>query len=79
MSEVRESDARLGHFDSDEHALATGVILGALVKASAEENILVEARPFMDGRDYTKQILVQVGDKHFTVTVEEATWEVLRE
>lgn len=79
---TRREDAtpRPAHFGNDEHALASGIVLGALLKASGESNAIVkDARPFMDGRDYTNQILVRIGDRHYTLTVDEATAEALRE
>lgn len=67
------------HFGSSEHALAGGIVLGALVKASTEGDMVKDVRPFYDAQgNYTNQMLVQIGNRHFTITIDEATSEAMR-
>lgn len=67
-------------FGSSEHALACGIVLGALLKANAEDNLINEVRPFYDAEsNYTNQMLVQIGDRHYTVTVDESLAEAMRD
>ena len=66
-----------GHFVNDEHALACGMILGALMKPDADgQRTIDDARPFYDSQgNYTNQTLVRIGNRHYTVTVEESISE----
>lgn len=66
-------------FSNSEHALACGIILGAMLKANGEDDLVQEVRPFYDSEsNYTNQMLVQIGDRHYTVTVDEALAEAMR-
>lgn len=42
------------HFDSDEHALLTGLLVGELRREG------VEAQPVVDGGDYTPEIRITI-------------------
>lgn len=59
------------------HALATGLVLGSLMKESGD-GMLDEVRPFYDAEgNYTNQMLVTINGKPYTVTVEDALVEAL--
>lgn len=61
---------------NSEHALACGIVLGALMKANADDTLIKHVNPFYDSeQNYTNQMLVQIGDRHYTVTVDEAVAE----
>lgn len=67
-------------FGNSEHALACGIVLGALLKASSDDNLINGVQPFYDAeRNYTNQVLVQIGDRHYTVTVDESLAEAMRD
>lgn len=70
------------HFSGDSHALATGIILGALMKANEGVDpsslSVQDVRPYYDAAgNYTNQIQVRIGNKHYTVTVEDAVAEAV--
>lgn len=75
MTLMGNEDSR--HFDGASHALVTGMMLGLLSKEGWE------ARPIMDGSDYTNQIVIKHPDIDETFVVEVRTskkaFEDLRE
>lgn len=70
---------RQGHFSSEEHALAAGMLLGELHKAMADSDEgITLVQPFMDGEgNYTNQMLVQINGRAYTVTIDEAIGEAM--
>lgn len=70
-----------GNFDTGHHALATGLILGALMRVGAqEEELISDVRPYVDSDgNYTRQIIVQVGSELYTLTIEQAYAEALKD
>lgn len=76
---------RREHFESADHALAAGVLLGHLHRAIARdqeaEDIgigISSVRPFMDDEgNYTNQMLVRIGSHDYTITIDEAVAEAM--
>lgn len=70
-------------FQSGEHALAAGYILGALMKAAGEDagGGIQDVRPFYDAQgNYTNQFMVTfLGDRVYTVTVDDALSEAMHD
>lgn len=62
-----------GNFESPEHALACGVILGALVAGSASvpNKLITDIDIDVDGGgDYTNMLFVTTGNQRYRVTVD---------
>lgn len=73
------SESYSPYFHDQDHALAVGVICGALMK-NHDEGMIQGVAPFMDAqRNYTNQIHVTVNGKSYTITVEDSLDEILRQ
>lgn len=74
------SESYSPYFRDQNHALAVGIIVGALMKAAAEDSPIDHVQPFMDAqRNYTEQLQVTIFGKSYTVTVEDSLEEVFRQ
>lgn len=69
------------HFVDEDHALAAGIILGTLMRGVADpEAIITGVQPFTDAEgNYTNQLLVTLGKKSYTITIDEALMEAMRD
>lgn len=71
------------HFESQHHALAAGVLMGALMRVSAEEDVVFELsveQPLTDvDGNYTNQLLVRIAGEPYTVTIEPSLVEAMRD
>lgn len=69
------------YFHDQDHALAVGIIVGALMRAAADKDSPIDhVQPFTDAqRNYTDQLQVTVFGKSYTITVEDSLDEILRQ
>lgn len=69
------------HFVDSSHALAAGIILGALMREAGDgESYVKHVQPLCDSEgNYTRQMIVQIGDRSFTLTVDDSLEEAMRE
>lgn len=76
------------HFESDHHALATGILLGVLMRGTGDRLGMPDPRdvpkvtiegPLRDTHgNYTNQILVRIASEPYTLTVDPALSEAMR-